>query len=55
VSTILIGVDASEESEDAGGVSGRVVRDAHCPVIVAPRGIEAPLDALFSDTTATAA
>ncbi|WP_053226373.1 universal stress protein [Solirubrobacter soli] len=39
----------------AGGVSGRVLRDAHCPVIVVPRGIEAPLDVLFGDTTATAA
>jgi nucleotide-binding universal stress UspA family protein len=39
----------------AGGVSGRVVRDAHCPVIVVPRGIEAPLGSLFGDTTATTA
>jgi nucleotide-binding universal stress UspA family protein len=31
----------------AGGVSGRVSRDAHCPVIVTPRGVDAPLDELF--------
>ncbi len=31
----------------AGGVSGRVVREAHCPVIVIPRGVEAPLGELF--------
>jgi nucleotide-binding universal stress UspA family protein len=30
-----------------GGVSGRVVRAAHCPVIVVPRGVEAPLGELF--------
>jgi nucleotide-binding universal stress UspA family protein len=30
-----------------GGVSGRVVREAHCPVIVVPRGVEAPLGELF--------
>jgi hypothetical protein len=29
------------------GVSGRVVREAHCPVIVVPRGVEAPLGQLF--------
>ena len=37
-----------------GGVSGQVVRGARCPVIVIPRGAEAPLDALFAPTTATA-
>jgi nucleotide-binding universal stress UspA family protein len=31
----------------AGGVSGRVTRGAHCPVIVVPRGVEAPLGELF--------
>ena len=31
----------------AGGVSGRVARGAHCPVIVVPRGLEAPLGELF--------
>jgi nucleotide-binding universal stress UspA family protein len=31
----------------AGGVSGRVARGAHCPVIVVPRGVEAPLSELF--------
>ena len=30
-----------------GGVSGRVVRKAACPVIVVPRGVEAPLEELF--------
>jgi nucleotide-binding universal stress UspA family protein len=30
-----------------GGVSGRVVRKATCPVIVVPRGVEAPLEDLF--------
>jgi hypothetical protein len=31
----------------AGGVSGRVAREAHCPVIVVPRGVDAPLGDLF--------
>lgn len=31
----------------AGGVSGRVTREARCPVIVVPRGVAAPLGALF--------
>jgi nucleotide-binding universal stress UspA family protein len=38
-----------------GSVSGRLVRDAACPVIVLPRSIEAPFEALFeaaSDTQA---
>jgi len=30
-----------------GGVSGRVVRRAACPVIVVPRGVERPLEDLF--------
>lgn len=38
-----------------GGVSGRVLREAQCPVIVVPRGIEAPLETLFSATTASVA
>jgi nucleotide-binding universal stress UspA family protein len=38
----------------AGGVSGQVMRSAHCPVIVVPRGIEAPLSSLFGGATATA-
>jgi nucleotide-binding universal stress UspA family protein len=38
-----------------GGVSGRVVREAHCPVIVVPRGVEAPLDELFGTATAATA
>ncbi len=36
-----------------GGVSGRVSRAAHCPVIVTPRGIEAPLQELFGVGAAT--
>jgi nucleotide-binding universal stress UspA family protein len=39
----------------AGGVSGRVIRTAECPVIVVPRGIEAPLSTLFNDATTTVA
>jgi nucleotide-binding universal stress UspA family protein len=38
-----------------GSASGRLVRDSACPVVVLPRGIEAPLEALFkapSDTQA---
>jgi nucleotide-binding universal stress UspA family protein len=31
-----------------GGISGRVARAARCPVIVVPRGVEAPLGALFA-------
>jgi hypothetical protein len=30
-----------------GAVSGRVSRAARCPVIVTPRGIEAPMRTLF--------
>jgi nucleotide-binding universal stress UspA family protein len=35
-----------------GGVSGRLSRHAHCPAIVVPRGVEAPLGALFSAAAA---
>lgn len=35
----------------AGGVSGRVLRDAHCPVIAVPRGASAPLDFLAPPQT----
>lgn len=38
-----------------GSVSGRLVRDASCPVIVVPRGIEAPLEAIFAPETDTQA
>ena len=31
-----------------GSVSGRVVREAECPVIVIPRGVEASLEPLFA-------
>jgi nucleotide-binding universal stress UspA family protein len=37
-----------------GGVSGRVVRGAHCPVIAVPRGVPAPLRELFTTSAATA-
>jgi nucleotide-binding universal stress UspA family protein len=37
-----------------GGVSGPVVRGAHCPVIAVPRGVTAPLRELFTATAATA-
>ena len=30
-----------------GSVSGRLVREAACPVIVVPRGVEEPLEELF--------
>ena len=33
-----------------GGVSRRVTADARCPVIVLPRGTEAPLEALMAAT-----
>jgi nucleotide-binding universal stress UspA family protein len=39
----------------AGGVSGRVAREAHCPVIVAPRGVQAPLGGLFGRPAAATA
>lgn len=32
----------------SGGVTGPLLRDAHCPVIVVPRGVEAPLGKLFA-------
>ena len=36
-----------------GSVSGRLVREAACPVIVVPRGVEAPLEELFAATSGT--
>jgi nucleotide-binding universal stress UspA family protein len=38
-----------------GSVSRRVTAEAHCPVIVLPRGVEAPLDALLAERPGTAA
>jgi nucleotide-binding universal stress UspA family protein len=38
-----------------GSVSGRLVRDAHCPVLVVPRGVGAPLEELFPATPETRA
>jgi nucleotide-binding universal stress UspA family protein len=37
-----------------GGTSGRVIRDAACPVIVVPRGAHVPLEALLAAGQATA-
>jgi nucleotide-binding universal stress UspA family protein len=37
-----------------GGVSGRVIRDASCPVVVVPRDAEAPIEALLTQEKATA-
>jgi nucleotide-binding universal stress UspA family protein len=37
-----------------GGVSGRVLRSAQCPVLIVPRGVEAPLSDLFGGATASA-
>ena len=34
-----------------GSVSGRLVREASCPVLVVPRGIETPLEDLFETAT----
>ncbi|MDA0165011.1 universal stress protein [Solirubrobacter ginsenosidimutans] len=38
-----------------GGISGRLVRTSHCPVIVVPRGVEAPFETLFGPATAATA
>jgi nucleotide-binding universal stress UspA family protein len=38
-----------------GSVSGRLVRESACPVIVVPRGIEAPLEELFAAASQTQA
>ena len=38
-----------------GGVSGQLIRTAQCPVIVIPRGIEAPLTRLFGDAASAVA
>jgi nucleotide-binding universal stress UspA family protein len=38
-----------------GGVTGRVLRDAECPVVVLPRGVESPLGELFAGTTSSTA
>jgi nucleotide-binding universal stress UspA family protein len=37
-----------------GAVSGRVIRDAACPVIVVPRGAKVPLESLLAADAATA-
>jgi nucleotide-binding universal stress UspA family protein len=37
-----------------GGVSRRLTAEAHCPVIVLPRGVEASLDALMSASSGAA-
>ena len=38
----------------AGGVSGQLMRSAHCPVIIVPRGVETAFGRLFGDVTAAA-
>jgi nucleotide-binding universal stress UspA family protein len=38
-----------------GGVSRRVANEAHCPVIVLPRGVEASLEALLAEAPGAAA
>jgi nucleotide-binding universal stress UspA family protein len=38
-----------------GGVSGRVATEAHCPVIVVPRGVRAPVEALLAERAVPAA
>jgi len=37
-----------------GGVTHRVVADAHCPVIVVPRAVESSLEALITEPASTA-
>ena len=39
----------------AGSVSGALVRKAECPVVVVPRGVEAPLEPLFGARSAEVA
>ena len=36
----------------AGGLSGRLARTSHCPVIMIPRGIEAPLETFATEVGA---
>jgi nucleotide-binding universal stress UspA family protein len=36
-----------------GGVTGPLLRDAHCPVLVVPRGVDAPLRDLLAGLAAT--
>ena len=38
-----------------GGVSGRLMRTVQCPIIIVPRGAEAPLSTLFADQAANVA
>jgi nucleotide-binding universal stress UspA family protein len=35
-----------------GGVAGRLIRRAGCPVVVVPRGVRAPFETLFSTRSA---
>jgi hypothetical protein len=37
-----------------GGVSRRLAAEAHCPVIVLPRGVESPLEALIAEAPGAA-
>jgi hypothetical protein len=36
-----------------GSVSGRLVREAACPVLVVPRGVTTPLEEIFPETSGT--
>ena len=38
----------------AGGVSGRVLRTAQCPVVIVPRGVDTALAGLFAHATTAA-
>ena len=38
-----------------GGVSGRLMHTVHCPVIIVPRGVQAPLAMLFPSQAVAAA
>jgi nucleotide-binding universal stress UspA family protein len=38
-----------------GGLSGQLLRRAECPLVVVPRGIEAPLESLFGASATTVA
>ena len=37
-----------------GGVSGRLIRDAACPLVITPRGAGHPLEGLLASDTAAA-
>jgi hypothetical protein len=47
VCKIIVGVQRSERSRNAVAQAALLARDAACPILVVPRGIEAPLEELF--------